>query len=294
MRVLVAGSSGLIGSALLDHLRGSGHEVRRLVRRMPRLADEFGWDPPAGRIDDGAFDGVDAVVNLCGSPLASGRWSGARKQLLTDSRLEPTEVLAEAVADHGVGALLNASGISYYGDTGSAEVDESARAGSGFLAGLCVAWEAATTPATKAGARVVLLRTAPVLSSRGGMLRMLLPLFRLGLGARLGSGSQYLPWISLRDQVSAITFLLERVDITGAVNLTSPSPVTNAEFTRELARAVHRPAPWFVPALALKAALGEAAEETLLSGPRAVPGVLRDGGFDFADRELDDALALAV
>lgn len=294
MRVLVAGSSGLIGSALLDHLRGSGHEVRRLVRRMPRTADEYGWDPPAGRIDEGAFDGVDAVVNLCGSPLASGRWSGARKQLLTDSRLEPTEVLAEAVADHGVGALLNASGINYYGDTGTTEVDESAPAGSGFLAGLCVAWEAATAPASKAGARVVLLRTAPVLSARGGLLGMLLPLFRLGLGAKLGNGKQYLPWISLRDQVSAIAFLLQHEGISGPVNLAAPNPVTNAEFTRSLARVLHRPAPWFVPTLALKAALGEAAEEMLLSGPRAVPGVLGEAGFDFADRDLDGALASIV
>ncbi len=291
MRVLVAGSSGLIGGALRTRLTGAGHEVRRLVRRQPGRPDEHGWDPPSGRIDDGAFDGVDAVVNLCGAPLASGRWSAARKQLLADSRIEPTEVLAEAVAEHGVPTLVNASGINYYGDTGGAEVDESAPIGAGFLARLCGRWEAATEQARRAGARVVLLRTAPVLTAEGGLLGPLLPLFRSGLGGRIGDGRQYLPWISLSDEVSAIRFVLENADVAGPVNLTAPTPVTNAEFTRALGRALGRPTPWRVPGVALKAALGEAADEMLLTGPRAVPGVLSAAGFDFRHPDLDGALA---
>ncbi|WP_199430222.1 TIGR01777 family oxidoreductase [Qaidamihabitans albus] len=294
MRVLIAGSSGLIGNALVSGLRESGHEVRRLVRRAPRGGDERGWDPPAGRIDDGAFDGVDAVVNLCGAALASGRWSGARKQVLTDSRLEPTEVLAEAAAEHGVPVFLSASGINYYGDTGDREVDESAPAGEGFLAELCVAWEEAATSAARGGARVVLLRTAPVLSGRGGLLGPLKPLFRLGLGGRLGDGRQYFPWISLPDQVAAIRFALEHEAVSGPVNLATPNPVTNAEFTRALGRALHRPAPWWVPGPALRVVLGEAAEEMILSGPRAVPRALPGAGFTFAHTDLDKALAAVL
>ncbi|PXY27232.1 TIGR01777 family oxidoreductase [Prauserella muralis] len=294
MRVLIAGSSGLIGNALVPRLREVGHEVLRLVRRAPRGADERGWDPPAGRIDDGALDGVDAVVNLCGAPLASGRWSGARKQLLLDSRVEPTEVLAEAVAEHGVPALLNSSGVNFYGDTGDREVDEGAPGGGGFLAHLCATWEAATTSAAQGGARVVLLRTSPVLSGTGGLLGPLKPLFWLGLGGRLGSGRQYLPWISLPDQVEAIRFALEHTDVSGPVNLASPHPVTNAEFTRSLGRALRRPAPWWAPSPALRLALGEAADEMLLSGPRAVPSVLPKAGFRFRHPDLDDALAAVL
>jgi uncharacterized protein (TIGR01777 family) len=291
MRILIAGASGLIGHALVARLRESGHEVRRLVRREASAADEAGWDPPAGRVDDGAFDGVDAVVNLCGAPLASGRWSAARKQVLVDSRVEPTEVLAEAVAQHKVPTLLNASGINYYGDTGSAVVDESGKAGAGFLAELCVLWETATTPATQAGSRVVLLRTAPVLSGEGGLLATLRPLFRLGLGARLGDGTQYMPWISRTDEVAAAQFALENDDVTGPVNLAAPQPVTNAEFTRAFGRALHRPTPWWVPSVALRIAAGEAADEMILTGPRALPGVLQRAGFDFAHNDLDTALA---
>jgi uncharacterized protein (TIGR01777 family) len=290
MRVLIAGSSGLIGSALAGRLRSRGHEVRRLVRRAVTSPDEHNWDPPAGRVDDRAFEGVDAVVNLCGAPLAGGRWSASRKQVLTDSRVEPTEVLAESVAEHRVPVLLNASGINYYGDTGTSTVDESAPAGHGFLAWLCRTWEAATTSASAAGSRVVLLRTAPVLAGSGGLLGVLKPLFRFGLGARLGDGRQYFPWISLADQVAGIQFLLEHPEIDGPVNLTSPQPVTNSEFTREFAAALRRPAPWWVPGVALRTVLGQAAEEMVLGGPRAVPGSLRDAGYEFTHPRLRGAL----
>lgn len=294
MRVLVAGSSGLIGTALVAHLRECGHDVSRLVRRPPAAPDEHGWDPPAGRIDDGTFDGIDAVVNLNGVGIGDRPWSGARKQVVRDSRNVPTEVLAQAVAQHGVPTLLNASGINYYGDTGNHLVDETAPNGTGFLAEVCHDWEAATAPAAAAGARVVLLRSAAVLSPAGGVLGRLRPLFRLALGGRLGSGQQYFPWISLEDEVGAIRFLAEHDEIDGPVNLAGPELVTNAEFTRALAAAVHRPAPFVVPAVVLKAALGQMAEEMVLTGPRAEPAVLLSAGYQFRHPTVEDALAAAV
>ncbi|KAA9154425.1 TIGR01777 family protein [Amycolatopsis acidicola] len=286
MRVLVAGSRGLIGDPLVEALRGAGHEVRRLVRGKGR----YTWDPPAGRIDATALDGVDAVINLCGSPMGL-RWSAARKQMIVDSRVEPTEVLAEAVAEHRIPVLLNASAVGFYGDTGDRVVTEESPRGQGFLADLAAAWEAATGAAARAGSRVVNLRTGLVLSGRGGLLEPLKPLFWLGLGGRLGSGRQYMPWISLRDQVSAVRFALEHESVAGPVNLCNPNPATNAEFTRALGRALHRPAPWWVPGFALRAALGETADEMALVSQRAVPEVLTKAGFSFADTTLDSALA---
>jgi uncharacterized protein (TIGR01777 family) len=294
MRVLVAGSSGLIGTALLAQLRATGHDVLRLVRRAPAAPDERGWDPPAGRIDDGAFDGVDAVVNLNGVGIGDRPWSGARKQLVRDSRTVPTDVLATAVAEHGVATMLSASGINVYGDTGERVVDESAPPGRGFLADVCREWEAAAAPAEAAGARVVLMRSAPVLSRSGGILARLRPLFRLMLGARLGSGHQYFPWISLDDEIGAMRFLLEHPEVAGPVNLVGPEMVTNAEFTRALAAAVHRPAPFVVPGFALTAALGQMAHETVLTGPRAVPAKLTAAGYLFRHPTLREALAVAV
>lgn len=294
MRVVVAGSSGLIGTSLVAHLRAAGHEVLRLVRRSPAAPDERGWDPPAGHIDDGTFDGVDAVINLNGAGIADRPWSGARKQLLRDSRNVPTEVLAGAVAEHGVASLLSASGINYYGDTGSRVVDETGPRGAGFLAEVCRDWEAATTPALTAGARVVLLRSAAVLSPAGGILGRLRPLFRLMLGGRIGSGDQAFPWISLDDEVGAVRFLLENTDISGPVNLAGPEPATNAEFTEALAGVLHRPAPFAVPSFALKAALGQMAEEMILTGPMAVPAVLTRHGYQFRHPTIREALAAAL
>jgi uncharacterized protein len=287
MRVLVAGSRGLIGAPLVTALRNAGHEVRRLVRGT----GEYSWEPPAGRIDGRAVDAVDAVINLCGAPMGQ-RWSAARKQMILDSRIESTEVLAEAVAEHGIPVLVNASAVGYYGDTGDRVVDESAPSGQGFLARLCVAWEAATEPAARAGARVVNLRTGLVLG-QGGLLGPLKPLFQLGLGGRLGSGTQYMPWISLHDEVSAIRFVLERETVSGPVNLCAPKPATNAEFTRALGRAVHRPAPWRVPELALRFALGEAADEMALVSQRVAPAVLEKAEFAFTHTTLDSALGAA-
>ena len=294
MRVVIAGSSGLIGTSLVPHLRHGGHEVLRLVRRSPRAPDERGWDPPAGQLQNGALDGVDAIVNLCGVGIFDRRWSEAHKQAMKDSRIEPTEVLAAAAVTYGVGILVSASGVNYYGDTGDREVDETAPLGTGFLAELCQEWEAATIAASQSS-RVVLLRTGPVLSRSGGMLGRLKPLFSLNLGARAGSGRQFISWISLDDQVGAISFLLEHPEVSGPVNLVGPRPVTNAEFTAALGQALHRPASFVVPAVALKALLGAGvAQELALSGARAVPAVLQRAGYQFQHPTIDEALSAAV
>lgn len=294
MRVVIAGSSGLIGTALVSDLRSAGHDVLRLVRRAPAAPDERRWDPPAGRIDDGTFDGVDAVINLNGVGIADRPWSGARKQLIRDSRTVPTEVLAAAVADHGVPAFLSGSAVGYYGDAGGKAIDETAPSGTGFLAEVCREWEAATQKAQEAGARVVLLRTGLVLSPAGGLLGTLKPLFKAFLGGRLGSGTQYQPWISLDDEVGGIRFALEHDTISGPINLTGPTPVTNAQFTKALASAVGRPTSIPVPAFAIKGVLGAMGEEMLLSGQRAIPAKLQAAGYQFRHHAVSEALAAAI
>jgi len=290
MRVVVAGSSGLIGSALLPVLRHAGHEVLRLVRRPTSARDERSWDPPAGRIQDGTLDGVDAVLNLCGAGIGDKRWSQARKQTLLDSRVEPTEVLAAAVAEHKVPVLVNASAVGFYGDTGDRNVDESGPKGQGFLADLVHEWESATRPAADAGARVVLLRTGLVFAESGGLLGKLKPLVSLMLGGKLGDGRQYWPWISLDDELAAIRFVLEHEDISGPVNLCAPEQLTNAELTRVMGEIMGRPTPWTVPGFALRAVLGEFADEGVLIGQRATPKALLDHGFQFQHETLATAL----
>jgi uncharacterized protein len=295
MRVVVAGSSGLIGTALVALLRQADHEVLRLVRRRSSAPDERSWDPAAATIDSDALDGADAVVNLCGSAMATRRWTGEHKQAIRDSRIGPTEVLAAAVAEHRVPVLVNASGVGYYGDTGDREVDESAPSGSGFLAEVCREWEAATLPAERSGARVVLARTGLVISPSGGLMGQLKPLFALGLGGRLGSGRQYMPWISLDDEVGAISFVLPNTRISGPVNLTGPEPVTNAEFTEAVGEAMHRPTLLRMPGFALRLARGgEMVDEMVLTGQRAVPGVLRKEGYPFQHGTLAAALAASL
>ncbi|MDY6871889.1 MAG: TIGR01777 family oxidoreductase [Actinomycetota bacterium] len=292
--IAIAGSSGLIGSALVSALRADNRRVVRIVRRAPSNADELFWNPDSGEFQPDALRGVDAVINLCGVSVGQRRWSGAFKQSLRDSRITPTEVLANAVADAGVPVLVNASAVGYYGDTRGRVTDESAPAGNGFLAQLCVDWEAATAAAAADGARVVLLRTGLVLSPSGGMLSRLKPLFSLGLGARLGNGRQYMPWISLEDQVRAVLFAVAHEEVSGPLNLTGPAPVTNAEFTAALGRAVNRPIPLMVPGFALRAVLGEFADEGLLGGQRAVPAALERSGFTFHHNTVGEALSYAT
>jgi uncharacterized protein len=292
--VAIAGSSGLIGSALTSALRAADHRVLRIVRRAPSSPDEMFWNPDIGEFDASALHGVDAVVNLCGVGVGDKRWSGAYKQSLRDSRIGPTEVLADAVVEAGVPVLVNASAVGYYGDARDRVVDETTGAGRGFLAGLCIDWEAATGAAAHAGVRVVRMRTGLVLSSNGGLLGRTRPLFKVGLGARLGSGRQYMPWISLEDEVRALLFAIGSEDLSGPVNATGPAPVTNAEFTDALGRALNRPTPLFVPGFALRAALGEFADEGVLGGQRAIPAALERAGFEFHHNTIGEALAYAT
>ncbi|KZS74973.1 epimerase [Mycobacterium kansasii] len=292
--VAIAGSSGLIGSALAAALRAADHTVLRIVRRTPASSEELHWNPDSGEFDPDVLTGVDAVVNLCGVNIGRRRWSGAFKQNLRDSRITPTEVLSAAVADAGVGTLINASAVGYYGDTRNRVVDENDSAGGGFLAQLCVDWEAATLPAQYAGTRVVLARTGLVLASAGGALRPMRPAFSVGLGARLGSGRQYMSWISLEDEVRALLFAISNPDLSGPVNMTGPAPVTNAEFTTALGRALNRPTPLMLPGFAVRAALGEFADEVLLSGQRAIPAALEETGFQFHHNTIGEALRYAT
>jgi uncharacterized protein len=292
--IAIAGSSGLIGSALVYALRATDRKVLRIVRRAPSNADEVFWNPDTGEFDPSTLAGVDAVVNLCGINVGEKRWSGAFKQSLRDSRIGPTEVLSAAVVEAGVPTLINASAVGYYGDTNSQTVDETAPAGEGFMAQLCEDWEAATSFAAHDGTRVVLVRTGLVLAPAGGILGRIKPLFSLGLGARLGNGRQYMPWISLEDEVRALLFAISHDDVSGPVNLTGPAPVTNAEFTAALGRTVNRPTPLVAPGFALRAVLGEFAEEGLLGGQRAIPAVLERAGFHFHHNTIGEALAFAT
>jgi len=292
--IAIAGSSGLIGSALAAALRAADHRVLRIVRRTPAHSEELHWHPESGEFDPDALSGVDAVVNLCGVNIGQRRWSGAFKQSLRDSRIAPTEVLAHAVADAGVPTLINASAVGYYGNTKDRVVDENDRAGTGFLAQLCEDWEAATLPAQYGGVRVVLARTGLVLSPAGGALGRMRPLFRYGLGPRLGSGRQYMSWITLEDEVRALLFAISNPSLSGPVNITGPAPVTNAEFTTAFGRAVNRPTPLMLPGFAIRAALGEFAEEGLLIGQRAIPSSLERSGFQFHHNTIGEALGYAT
>ncbi|HEX9553204.1 MAG TPA: TIGR01777 family oxidoreductase [Streptosporangiaceae bacterium] len=293
MRVAISAASGLIGSALAGDLEADGADVLRLVRRAARSPTEISWNPRAAAdgLDPAALRGVDAVVHLSGAPVAARRWTPARKAVLRSSRIQSTKTIASAMAaaDPPPGVLLCASAIGYYGDTDDRAVDESASGGAGFLAELVRDWEVAAHQASAAGIRVASFRSGVVLAADGGMLgRLLLP-FRLGLGATLGSGRQYLSWISLTDEVRALRFLLGSADAAGPFNLTAPAPVTNAQFTRALAAALGRPALLNLPTVVLRTALGELASE-LLGSARVMPARLRAAGFSFAHPDIATAL----
>jgi uncharacterized protein len=288
VKVVVAGSSGLIGSALRTRLADDGHTVVRLVRRAPTAADEMRWDPAAGKLDLAALDGADAVVNLAGAGIGDKRWSDDYKRKLSSSRLDSTRLLAGAVTQVGVPTLINASAMGYYGSRGDELLDEGAAPGSDFLAELCTRWEAA---AAEADARVVLLRTGLVLSATEGALGRQLRLFKLGVGGRIGSGRQWQSWITLDDDVRAIVHLLG-ADVEGPVNICTPAPVRNSEFATSLGRAVHRPAVLPIPSFAPKVILGgELVEGLLLASQRMVPEVLSSSGFAWTEPELGGALS---
>jgi len=296
MKIVVSGASGLIGSALVPTLREDGHEVVKLVRRDARDDDEVRWDPARHELDPKHLADVDAVVHLSGANVGGRRWSDSYKRTILNSRVDTTQTIAAAIASAipRPRILLSASGVNFYGDTGDRTIDETSPAGTGFLAEVCVAWEEATRPAADVGARVVNLRTSPVFSQKGGLLGPVALLFKLGLGGRLGSGRQYMPWISLRDQIDAMRFLLTADNVRGPVNLTAPEPVTNAEFTRELAEVLHRPAVLPVPRFALRIATGDFADEAILAGIRALPTVLLEHGYSFHDPDLRSALRWAL
>ena len=295
MQVVVTGSSGLLGSALIRALRAEGHTVIRLVRRAPQpAADEARWDPVAGTVDRAVLTAADAVVHFAGEGIGDHRWTAAHKQRVLDSRVRGTTVLAEAMAalpaPDRPAVLVSGSAVGYYGDRGDEVLTEASPPGSGFLADVVLEWEAATKPAEAAGIRVVHLRTGIVLSAKGGAMGRLIPLFRMGLGGRLGSGRQYWSWVSLPDHARLVIHALASESITGAMNATGPEPVTNAELTRALARVLHRPAVLAVPGFALRLAMGkEMAAEMILGGQRVVPKVALDTGFTFEHSSVEAA-----
>jgi uncharacterized protein len=291
MKVLVTGATGLIGSALAPVLRKQGHEVVSLTRSEARRTGEFRWDPEQGYVDPAALHGIDAVVHLAGETVA-GRWSEDKKRRILESRVNGTRLVSEATATLGrpPGALVCASAIGVYGDRGDELVTEqSPVSAGGFLADVVRAWEAAAQPARDAGVRVVHTRFGIVQSARGGALKTQLPLFRIGLGGPVGGGRQYVSWVSIDDVVGAIGFALSRTDISGAVNVTAPAPVTQADYARTLGRVLRRPAVLPAPAFAVRLVLGEFANE-VLGGQRVIPQRLSDSGYAFRHRELEPAL----
>jgi uncharacterized protein (TIGR01777 family) len=293
MQVVVTGSSGPIGNALCSHLASSGHHVVRVVRRLVRPGEvALAWDPEAGTIDARGLEGVDSVVHLAGAGIGDSRWSEARKRVLVESRTRSTALLASALAglDHRPRVLVSASAIGFYGDRNDEILTEKSQPGDDFLASLCVRWEAEAAPAAEAGIRVVCARTGLVLSREGGALPKLLPLFKLGLGGRFGSGAQWWSWITLDDEIRAIAWLLEN-DIRGPVNLTAPNPVTNREFTRILGAVLSRPARLPVPRFGPRLLLGsELADALLFTSARVQPAVLESSGFAFSHSELEVGL----
>jgi uncharacterized protein (TIGR01777 family) len=293
MKIAVTGSSGLIGRALTSSLEASGHEVVRVLRRPPRPGEAaVRWDPMAGSIDAAGLEGVDAAVNLAGAGIGDKRWTDEYKRTVLESRTRGTDLLSRTLAglSRPPAVLVSGSAVGYYGDAGDLPVDETAPPGDDFLASVCVRWEAAAEPARDAGIRVATARTGIVLSGTGGALGRMLPLFRFGLGGRMGSGSQWWSWITLDDEVAAIRWLVDH-DVAGPVNLVAPNPATNAELTRTLGSVLHRPSVLPVPSFGPKLLLGsELADALLFSSQRAVPSVLQRSGFSFAHPHLDEAL----
>jgi uncharacterized protein len=304
VNVLLAGGSGLIGTALASHLRASGTRVVRLIRVSNHVRledpDEIAWDPSRGTADmqrleeAGPFVGV---VNLAGAGIGDRRWSPSRKNLIVESRISSTRLLVETLGQLSTrpAALVSASAVGFYGDRGDEVLTEGSAAGTGFLAGLCWAWEEAASAAARSGTRTVLLRSGIVLARGGGALGKQLPLFRLGLGGRTGTGHQFRSWISLADEIGVIMRCLEDESISGPVNATAPRPVTDGELAMAIASALHRPAVLAVPATALRLALGaEMATEFVLGGQRVLPAVLEARGFQFAHPDLESALQAAL
>lgn len=292
MTIAVSGASGLVGTALLPRLDADGHRVRRLVRGKPRSASEIGWDPANLRLESADLDDLDAVIHLGGESIASGRWTAKKRKRIRDSRVESTGLFAERLArmERPPKVLLCASAVGFFGDRGDESLTEESVAGQGFLAEVCQQWEEAAEPAREAGIRVANLRFGVVLSPRGGALRQMLPLFRLGLGGRLGNGHQYWSWIGIDDAIGAICHTLADDGLSGPIHLTAPEPVTNRQFTAILAKVLRRPAVLPAPSAALRLALGPMADELLLASARALPTRLLESGYEFRNQDLESAL----
>jgi uncharacterized protein len=291
LRVLISGSSGLIGGALVPALRAGGHDVKRLVRGAVATPDQISWNP-AEPLAPESVSGFDAVVHLAGESIAT-RWTEAKKRRIADSRVPATEHLAAALikAQQRPRVFICGSAIGYYGDRGEESLREDSPSGEGFVGEVCRQWEAAAESAASAGIRVVQIRTGIVLSRQGGALATMLPPFRMGLGGNLGNGRQWMSWIDLRDEVGAIQHLLATDSIHGPVNLVSPNPVRNAEFTKTLASVLHRPAIFPMPAFAVRLAFGQMADELLLASQRVQPAKLASRGYRFQYADLRTALA---
>ena len=293
MKVVLAGASGLIGGALRDALRADGHHVKQLLRHKTSAPDTDSWDPAAGLVDPDFLAGADAVVCLSGVGVAAKRWTESYKQQILRSRVDSVGTLARSLAEYGgPRVLVCASAVGYYGDSGDRIVEEDAPAGASFLADVCRQWEAAADPARQAGVRVAHLRTGLVLADHSDLMKRLKPLVQLGIAGRLGNGRQYFPWITLLDEIRAITFVLTH-DLSGPVNLTAPAPVTNAEFTKTIGHLLHRPTVLPAPAFGIRLVLGEFAGE-VLGGQRAVPAALMAAGFEFEHTEVDAGLRWAL
>lgn len=295
-KVIIAGASGMIGSAVAAAFRSRGDTVSRLVRRADlRSADEIWWNPAENQIDDAALRGADAVLHFGGRSLDT-RWTEAAKQEIRQSRVRSTRLLAETLAglDEKPGMLLVISAVGYYGDRDDEELDETSARGHGFLADVVVAWEAAADPAREADIRVVHPRCGAVMSARGGALARMLPVFRLGIGGTLGSGDQWFSWVSLDDVVRACLWLVDHAELDGAVNVTSPRPVTNRELTRTLGHVLRRPAVMRAPKFGLRLVYGEMADEVLFTSQKVVPRRLLESGFEFAYQDLEQALRRAL
>ena len=296
MRIAMTGSSGLVGSALEVFLRSQGHEVVRLVRSKARHPSEVFWNPSAGELDTQALKTVDAVVHLAGANVAGGRWTRARRAAIWDSRVNGTRTLVSAMSHmrHRPFVFVSASGTGIYGNRGDEELCEESERGPGFLADVCDAWEAEANAVAEFGIRPVMLRTGMVLSPAGGALARLLPVFRAGLGGKVGSGEQWVSWISIDDLVAAYYLAILDQRLVHQVNAVSPEPVRNAEFTQTLARVLRRPAALPVPAVALRLGLGQMADELLLASAKVVPQKLFDSRYRFRHEHLEDALRFVL
>lgn len=292
MRIAISGSTGLVGSALAEHLEAEGHEVISMVRRAPRDQHELEYDVKTGVIDVDALSRMDVVIHLAGEPIGDSRWSSRKKERILSSRVQSTRLIANAMAacSPKPRALICASAIGYYGDRGAELLDESSEPGDDFLADVCNAWELACEPARKAGIRTVNARIGVVLAPEGGALAKMLTPFKLGLGGVLGSGDQWMSWISLHDVVRGFSWLATTERLEGPVNLVAPNPVDNRRFTRTLAQHLHRPAVVPMPAFAARLAFGERADALLLSSTRVYPARLVADGFAFRSTHLDHAL----